>query len=148
MLASLIAGFASGETVLALQRAKRAFIAYLCAAIAGACGAGFLIAALYMWFADRYGALETAIGFGVVFIVITILILTIHALAERSRSRRFGSKRNSDLKAIGVATAVAALPALLRAKPGVRVLLAPAVAFAAYALYRRSRTPGPDTPPE
>ncbi len=146
MLASLIAGFASGETVLAFQRAKRAVVVYLFAAITAACGVGFLLGALFIWLAERYGSLETALAFGGVFILLTILILLVHALAERSRSRLVAGKRNSDLKAIGVATAVAALPALLRAKPGVRVLLAPVIAFAAYSLYRRSRTP--DTPPE
>ena len=148
MLASLIAGFASGETVLALQRAKRAVIVYLFAAITAACGAGFLLGALFIWLAGRYGTLETALAFGGTFILITILILLVHIVGERSRSRLVASKRHSDLKAIGVATAVAALPALLRAKPGVRVLLAPVVAFAAYSLYRRSRAPGPDAPPE
>ena len=49
MLAPLIAGFASGETMVALRNAKRAAVVYLLAAIAAACGVGFLVAAAYIW---------------------------------------------------------------------------------------------------
>ena len=57
MLASLIASFASGETVLAVRRARRAAVAYLLAGLAALCGVGFLVGAgLYLGF----GALRRA----------------------------------------------------------------------------------------
>ena len=148
MLASLIAGLASGEAIQALRRAKRAAVAYLCAAIAAACGAGFLIGALYIWASEKYGPLEAALGLGVLFILIALLILLAHTVAARSRARAIARKRSTDLKAMGVATAVAALPGLLRGKPGISLLVAPAVALAAYVLYRRGRAPNSDLPPD
>jgi hypothetical protein len=45
------------------------------------------------------------------------------------------------MTAIGVTTALAVLPALLRGKGGVGALIAPAVAAAAYAIYRENTKP-------
>lgn len=144
MLASLIAGFASGETVLAVRRAKQTAIAYLFAGLAMAGGVGFLIGAAYIWTAERYGSFEAAAGFGGFFVLVSVVIIATHKLRARSRARMVAQKRSADVKAIGVATAIAALPSLLRGKAGIGVLLAPAVALAAYALYRRSRPSDPD----
>ena len=88
MLASLLASLASGETVVAIRRARRAAIVYVLAGMAGLCGVGFLIGALYIWLSERYGPLETAIGFGVGFIVLAGLILLVHRLTAGSRARR------------------------------------------------------------
>lgn len=150
MLASLIASLASGETAVAIRRARRAAIVYLLAGVAGLCGAGFLLGALYIWLSDRYGRLETALGFGVGFIVLALLILLFHRLTAGSRARRAAERRRSDLTAMGVAAALAALPGLMRGRAGVGALLAPALAVAAYAIYRENSRPRPDSdgPPE
>ena len=148
MLASLIAGFASGETVLAVRRAKQAAIAYLFAGLAMACGVGFLIGAAYIWTSERYGSLEAAVAFGGFFVLVSLVIVAAHKLRARSRARLISQKRSGDLKALGVAAAVAALPSLLRGKAGIGMLVAPALALGAYALYRRSRPADPDLPPD
>lgn len=144
MLASLIASLASGETVQAVRRARRAAIAYLLAGVACVCGVGFLIGALYIWLSQRYGSLQTAIGFGVGFIVLALLILLIHRLTAKSRARRVAERRKSDLTAMGVAAAIAALPTLARSRVGLGALLGPALAVAAYAIYRENTRPRPD----
>jgi hypothetical protein len=146
MLASLIAGFASGEAVLAVRRAKQAAIAYLFAGLAMACGVGFLIGAAYIWTAERYGSVEAAAGFGGFFVLVSLIIVAAHRLRARSRARLIAQKRSADVKALTVTAAVAALPSLLRGKAGIGALLVPAAAVAGYALYRRSRTPDPDLP--
>lgn len=147
MLASLIASLASGETLQAVRRARRAAIAYLLAGVACVCGVGFLIGALYIFLSERYGSLETAIGFGVGFIVLALVILLVHRLTAKSRARRVAERRKSDLTAMGIAAAIAALPALARSKVGIGALLAPALAIAAYAIYRENTKPGPGPRP-
>ncbi|MGB3389444.1 MAG: hypothetical protein WBA88_15835 [Pseudaminobacter sp.] len=145
MLASLIASFASGETLLALRRARGAAIAYALAGIAFLCGAGFLLAALYIWMARRYGAIEAALAFGVGFLVIGAIVLVVHKITTGSQARRAAQRRNSDMTTIAVASALAVLPTLLRGKAGLGTLAAPAIAALAYAIYRENR---PKRPPE
>ena len=81
MLASLIAGFASGEVMNAVRRAKSAAIAYLLAFAFALVGIGFLIAALFTWVARHFGTIEAAIGFGVAFFLIAIVILLLHSIS-------------------------------------------------------------------
>ena len=138
MLASLLSGFASGETVAALRRARTAAIVYTLAGIAGLCGLGFLIGAAYIWVALRYGSLATALSFGAGFLVLAGLILLIYQIFSGSRARRRARRRNADMKAIGITAALAVLPTLLKGKGGLGVILGPAVALAAYAIYREN----------
>lgn len=144
MLASLIASLASGETLVAIRRARLAAIVYLLAGAAGLVGVGFLVGALYIWLSDLYGRLHTALGFGVGFIVLALLILLIHRLTAKTRARRIVEKRRSDLTAMGIAAAIAAVPTLARSRVGFGALLAPALALAAYAIYRENSKPDPD----
>ena len=85
-------------------------LSYLLAGVAGLCGVGFLIGAFYIWLSDRYGRLETATGFGIGFIVLALVILLVHRLTARSRAMRVAERRKSDLTAMGIAAAIAALP--------------------------------------
>lgn len=150
MLASLLASLASGETMVAIGRARRAAVVYLLAGLAALCGAGFLIGALYIWLAGLFGRLETAIAFGAGFIAIALLILIVDRLTAKSRARRAAERRKSDLTALGVAAALAVLPTVLRSRAGAGALLAPAIAIAAYAIWRENTKPpgtDPDAPP-
>lgn len=146
MLASLISGLASGETVAAMRRARTAAIVYGLALSAALCGLGFLVGAAYIWAAMRYGSLAAALGFGAGFLVLAGLILLIYQISAGSRARRRAQRRNADLKAIGIAAALAVLPTLLKGKGGLGVILGPAVALAAYAIYRENVKP--DDPDE
>ena len=135
MLASLIAAFASGEAMNAVHRAKVTAIAYLLAAIATLCGLGFLIGAGYIAASRRFGDMEAAIGFGVGFLLIALIILAIRSITARSRARR-KRRRGADLATIAGVAAVSVLPALLKSRAGI---IAPLVAFAAYAIYRENQ---------
>lgn len=148
MLASLIASFASGETVLAVRRARRAAVAYLLAGLAALCGVGFLVGAGYIWASARYGALEAALGFGAGFVFIALVIVLVHKLTSRSRVRQDVQRRKAEMTTLGVATALAVLPTLLRGKAGVGAVVAPLAALAAYAIYRENSKSGPDKPVE
>ena len=146
MLASLIASFASDEAVLAVRRARRAAIAYLLAGVAALCGAGFLVGAGYIWTSVHYGAFRAALAFGVGFVFIAIVIVLAHKLASRSRVRQDVQRRKAEVTTLGVATALAVLPTLLRGKPGIGALVAPVAALAAYAIYRENSKSRPDKP--
>ena len=141
LLASLLSGFASGETVAAIRRARTAAIIYAIAALAAFCGLGFLVGAAYIWAAARYGSFAAALGFGVGFLVIAGLVLLVHRLTSGARARRESRRRSADMKALGITAALAVLPTLLKGKGGLGVLLGPAVALAAYAIYRENVKP-------
>lgn len=141
LLASLLSGFASGETVAAIRRARTAAVVYALAALAAFCGLGFLVGAAYIWAAARYGSFAASLGFGVGFLVIAGLILLVHRLMSGARARRAARRRNADMKALGITAALAVLPTLLKGKGGLGVILGPAVALAAYAIYRENVKP-------
>jgi undecaprenyl pyrophosphate phosphatase UppP len=148
MLARLLASFASGETVVAVRRLRRALVAYALAAMAALCGAGFFIGAFYIWLAERYGAIAAALWIGGGFVAIAVLVLVVHRSMVGRRARRAADRRKADLTAVGVAAALAVLPGLLRSKAGFGVLLAPVIALAAYAIYRENSKPDPTDPDE
>jgi hypothetical protein len=149
-LASLIAGLASGETVAALRRARLALIAYALSSMAALCGLGFLVGAGYIWVARIHGAVTAALCFGAGFLVLGGLILLIFKLTAGSRRERQVKRRKTDMTAVGVTAALAVLPTLLRGKGGLGALLTPAIAAAAYAIYRENvktdDNAGPDGP--
>jgi len=140
-LTSLIAGLASGETAAALKRARLAAIFYSLAALASLCGIGFLVGAAYIWFARRYGSIEASLGFGIGFLVIAGLLLVVFQISAGTRKRRRERRLKADMTAIGVSTALALLPTLLRGKGGLGLLASPIVALAAYAIYRENAKP-------
>ncbi|RRI04967.1 phage holin family protein [Mesorhizobium tamadayense] len=146
MLVSLISALASGEATAALQRARMTAILYGFAGIFALCGVGFLTGAAYIWLAARYGPLATSLGFGVGFLAIAGLILVAHKLTAGMRARRRARRRKADMTAVGVTAALALLPALAKSKGGLGTLLAPAIALAAYAIYRENVKPGPHEP--
>lgn len=143
-LASLVAGLASGETVAAIRRARVAAIVYVAAALAALCGVGFLVGAGYILAADRYGPLAAALGFGIGFLLLAGIILLVFKLSAGRRRVEQAKRRKADMAAIGVTTALAVLPTLLRGKGAVGALLAPAIAAAAYAIYRENTKPDDD----
>jgi EamA domain-containing membrane protein RarD len=142
MLASLIAAFVSGEAANAARRAKGAVIAYVVVAILALTGIGFLVGAAYVVAARRFGSVEAAIGFGVAFILIALLILLVRKIAASMRARR-SRRRAVDIATIAGAAAVSALPLLLR-KGGASGLVVPLIAIAAYAIYREHKKDDPD----
>jgi len=148
MLASLIAAFASGETMRSLRQARKAAIAYALAGVAVLCGLGFLIAAAYIWAARRYGDIEAALGFGAGFLLLAGLVLLAHKLATRSRKRDAAKMRSSEITTIATAATLAALPVLLRSKSGLGALLTPVAAILAYAIYRENTRPDKDDSPD
>lgn len=142
-LASLIAGLASGETLAAVRRAKTAAIVYVVVAITACMGAGFFLAAAFMWAERRYGPIEAALGFGAGFVVLAGLILLIYRLSAGSRARRQARRRRTDLTALGATAALGLLPTLARGRPGPGLILWPLATLVAYAIYKENTGSSP-----
>lgn len=121
-------------------------ILYGLAGILALCGVGFLTGAAYIWLAGRYGPLATSLGFGIGFLLVAGLILAVHKLMTGIRARRRARRRKADMTAVGVTAALVLLPALARSKGGLAAVLAPAIALAAYAIYRENAKPEPRDP--
>ena len=126
--------------------ARRGAIAYLQAGVAAVCGLGFFIGAVYHWASLRYGAIEAALGIGLIFLLLSGLVLIIHTTTARIQARRAKERRASDLTTVAVASALAVLPTLLRGKTGLGTVIAPLVALTAYAIYRENRAKTPKKP--
>ena len=146
MLASLIAAFVSGETAWMLRRARRSAMLLGLALAAGLAGVAFLVGAGYIAAARRFGALEAAIGFGLGFIVLALLIVIVNAVASRSTRRDASSRRKSEVTAIATAAAVGMLPMLLKGRGSLGTLLAPALGLVAFMIWRENTRKGPDEP--
>lgn len=138
MLASLIASIATGETLSALSRMRRAALVYGIAALAMFLGFLFLIGAAYLFAAERLGAVQAALWFGGGFVLAGVLVVAIQRGARRIQSRRAARRRSTDMKAYAGAAALALLPMLLKSKSGWTSLVAPVLAVAAYAIYKEN----------
>lgn len=148
MLASLLGGLLSGETMEAARRARSAAITYALAGLCGLFAIVFLLVAGYVALARVIGSVEAGLAIGAGFLVLAGFILLVHRLRQRRRIREDSKRRKSELIAVATTTAIAMLPTLARGKGGLLTLLAPAVAVVAYAIYRENaaREDDPDRP--
>jgi len=139
MLATLIQSIAAGETSRAAKRVRRAAIDYLIAAICLGIGIGFLIAAAFIFVAERYGPLYTSLGFGFIFIALAGAALISHRLISSMQAKRRAEEaRAAQLTTLAGAAAFAILPTLLKGRGGLVQLLTPVLAMAAYAIYKEN----------
>lgn len=146
MLATLIQTLASGEPAFVAKRVRRAMVDYTVAAIALSIGFGFLIAAALMVAGERFGYIQACLGFGVGFIAIAGAALIYHRIRSgMAARRRVAETRATQIKTLAGATAIALLPTLLKSRGGLLQLALPALAMAAYAIYKENApTDDPD----
>ena len=147
MLSALLASLASGETKLALRRAKLAALVYGFVAVFMLCGAGFLVGAGYIFAAGKYGSLHAALGFGVGFIVVALAVLLIFKLTARRRARKVAAFRKSEFSALAAASGIAIASNLLRSPAGLGLLATPLIGFLAYQIIKEN-TRRPENPDE
>jgi len=144
LLASLITALVSGETLLAVRRARRAAVVYGIATVLGLLGVIFLVVAGYVAAAERLGAITAALAFGGGFLVLAVLMLLVHRVGASFDRRRTRRRRKTEITQVAIATGLAVLPALLRGRAGTATLLAPAIAAVAYAIYRENSPKKPE----
>jgi hypothetical protein len=150
VLGSLLGAVSSLDASRAARRFRRALIDYAFAGVAFIIGLGFLVAAAFIWAADRYGSMTAALGFGGAFIALSAVIMMVHRIVVARRARRRREEERADqLRSIVTAAAVAAVPALVRQAGLFGSLLLPLAAAAAYAIYRENSPRDPeDEPPQ
>ena len=147
MLGTLISAVISGEAADAAGRARRAAIVYLLAALLSLAGLGFLIAAGFMATAHAIGHIPAALAFGGGALLIAIVIVIAHRIRAGRERQRAAERRRTELKSVLGVSAVAMLPTLL-SRGGLRTLAIPAIAAAAYAIYRENARPRPPSEPD
>lgn len=147
MFGALIASIVAGETANVIGRTKRMAIAYAVAALLVLFGVMFGLIAVYVWTARELGPVRTALGMAVFFIVVAILIITIHNSTAKRQAREAAKRRAVDVKAIATTAAVAALPALLSRKGSAVALLVPVLGVLGYLIYNENAPPRRRRPP-
>jgi uncharacterized membrane protein (DUF485 family) len=143
VIGSLIAAFLSGEAGLAIERTKRAAVAYAIAGILALVGVIFLLIAAYAYAAREFGPITAALGFGIGFVLIGGIVIAVHQIRARIEQKRIAARRKKDLAGLGATAAIAAIPTLLQGRggkaSGAAALILPAAITVAIALYRRRR---------
>lgn len=147
MLASLIAGVVSGETLDALRRARRAAVAYVLAGILLLIGLAFFVGAYFVWLSQRVGTVEASLLFGGGFVALGVLVLLVHMVTRSVKARRLQRQRRSEMATIAAATGLAVLPTLLRGRASLGLLAAPAAAALVYAIWRENMAGRPPDQP-
>ncbi|MEO3389261.1 hypothetical protein [Mesorhizobium sp. CAU 1741] len=136
----------SGEASDAIGRARRAAIVYLFAALLAVAGIAFLIIAGFVATAEEIGVLEAALAFGGGFIAVAVILLIAYRVASGIRRRRVARRRKTEAKAVAGAAAIALIPTLLASRGGGMMLVIPALAGLAYAVYREQTARRPHDP--
>lgn len=140
MLGPLLAAFVSGETGLAIQRAKRAAIAYAVAGVFALVAVIFLMLAGYHYAARALGPIAAALWIAGGFLVIAVLVVVIHQFRAAAIAKQAARKRQTDAVTLGTTAALAALPSLLRSRKGATAAFIGPIGLAvAYALYKRRK---------
>lgn len=133
MFGTLLAAILSGEAAGMARRAKNAAVIYVVAVLCIAIGLGFFLAALFIWLADEFGSLWTALGFGAAFFLIAGIVLLIHAIRSKRASKIASERRRSSFATLAATAAASALPSILRGRATpLAVAVVPLVAFLAY----------------
>lgn len=140
MLGSIFDMITNLDAARTARRIRRAVLDFALAGVAFLLGFGFLIAAGFIYVAERYGSFYAALWFGLGFLAISAVILVVHRTISAMRARRRKREERSDqFRSMATAAAVAAAPALIRSAGWVGTVAIPLAAIAAYAIYQENR---------
>lgn len=142
MLRTVLLAVAGANLRRKVDQLRRAALFYVLAGITFALGLVFLLIAAFIFFAERYGALPAALGFGGGFVMLAVLILAIYSLSGNRPSPRLEREERADqMKAMATAVAIGAAPAILRSTGILGAVVLPAIAVLGYAIYRENQAP-------
>lgn len=139
MFATLIASVLSGEASEVVGRTRRAALAYLLAGLLAIVGIGFLVGAGYIALSREVGEIEAAVWIGGGAILLAIVIVGVHRIVAAIQARRAARRRKTEVRALASAAAMAAIPTLLASRGRGILLLAPAAAALAYAIWSENK---------
>lgn len=142
-LLALIGTIASGEASDAIARARRAAMVYGLAAIFLTLGLVFLLIAAFIALAREIGTLDTSLWFGGGFVVVALVIILIHRVVSKARTRRLARQRQAEIKSIVSTAAITLIPMLLASRTGSIAVLGPLAAALGYGVWKENarRTP-------
>lgn len=144
MLARLLASVATGEVSASLKRARVASMFYALAAFLGLFGIGFLVLAGFIAAADEWGTIEAALGFGLGFVAMALVVLASLRIWTRAEQRRARERRVSDAGVLAGTAALTLLPSLLSRTGKFGALALPVLVAVGYAIYRENSGGDPD----
>ena len=137
MIGGLISTLILGEAGTYLARLKKLAGLYAVMAVFALCMIFSLLASLYIFLAQRFGALETALGFSAVWFVLAVMVWILVIIARRRPAKRADDRLKRDIASIaGVAALSNAGLMLKQVKRRKSILLLPIAAVAGWAIWR------------
>ncbi len=139
MLRSMVMALIAGQAKELTRRVRSAALLNLLAVIFATVGAGFLVGAGFIVAANRYGTLESAIGFAIGFLAVAALLFAVNAIQSRAWKRRQEQMQANEMKTLAATALIAALPGLLKSKSGLAGILLPIAGLVALKIYDENR---------
>lgn len=147
MLESLVAALVSFNAPRMAKRLRRSTIDYTIAGVALVLGLGFLLAAAFIWAAERWGGFEAALGFGLGFTALAAITMMVHRLViVRNARRREEELRAEQMRSLAAAAMIAAAPTMARKAGVVGSIVLPLAALAAYVFWQMNKPSDSDEP--
>jgi ABC-type uncharacterized transport system permease subunit len=137
MLTQLITKLITGEAGIFVAKMKRLVVLYALMGFFALCMAGFLMNALFVWMAARYGAFATSLGFALVFLVLIVAVYVMAVVAGRPPSNRADDRLQRDIASIASVAALSNAPLLFSSvRRRKSLLLVPVAGGALFAVWR------------
>lgn len=144
MMARLLASLAAGEVSGVVRRMRIATALYALAAFLGLFGFGFLVLAGFIAASRHWGVIEAALGFGIAFMAMAMVVLVSLKVWSRIQARRARRRRVSDAGVLAGTAALTLLPSLLSRTGRLGTIALPVLAVLGYAIYRENAGRDPD----
>ncbi len=110
MLTQLVTKIFTGEASIYIARLRTALAIYAVMAILGLATAGFLLNALFTWFALRYGHIQTSIGFAAVCLVGIAVMYVVLLIVGRPPRQRARDRMQRDIASVASVAAISNVP--------------------------------------
>lgn len=137
MILALITRLFTGEAGIYFARLRRMAGLYALMALFALGMVIFLLTALFIWLAQIFGSLPTALGFAAAFLLLLLATYLLTLLGQRKPADRDEDRLQRDIASIAGVAALANAPQLVRAVRSKRGLIAvPVIAASFYGLYR------------
>jgi hypothetical protein len=141
MVLQLITRLITGEAGTYLVRMRRLAGLYAAMALLGVITLAFLLASLFIFLADHFGSLATALGFAAFFFVLFLGVWIMTVMVQRTPTRRADDRLQSDIASIAGVAALTNAPLLLRSvRRNKKLLLLPVVGATGFAIWRAVTT--------
>lgn len=147
MLGPLFAALVSFNAPRLARRLRRSAIDYAIAGVTLLLGLGFLLAAAFIWAAERWGGFQAALGFGIGFTAVAVITMIVHRyVVVRNARRREEELKAEQMRSLAAAATIAAVPPLVRQAGVAGSIILPLAALAGYVFWQLRKPRDPDEP--